>query len=72
MIIITSQNASDIAEFLFGPPQQDVHCQGWRWHRYIADTELNLRSQAVAAEADRIVARARTLLRRAPVREAAE
>ena len=69
MIIITSQNASDIAEFLFGAPQHDAHCRGWRWHRYIVDTELNLRDQAVTAEANRIVARARRCL---PVREAAE
>jgi hypothetical protein len=72
MIIITSPNASDIAEFLFGPPQHHAHVMAHRRVRYIADRDAEnaIRLQNVEAELALMIAEVRQ--RRAPMRQAAE
>lgn len=37
MSIVITGSAEAIRDLLFGPPQHNEHCRGYRWHQYCAD-----------------------------------
>jgi hypothetical protein len=46
-------STEEIRHLLFGAPQHDAHCRGWRWHIYVQDDAK--RWESVKAELRKMV-----------------